>query len=191
MTNTIKNKLIVALVVGGLGVAGIAYYTMNKQSGSVANTNETGTPQDTLANQSNPLFSSIEDAMQRGLTLECTFAEDGKSSTAYIKGSKVRMTVNGTDKNSPNNFLLLNNSMFIWASGSTKGFIVSIDAQTAQQVQKQTQGAEDVDKATNTDVLGSLEKYKSTCKESKIADSEFEKPTDIQFIDFNDLYKTK
>jgi hypothetical protein len=74
-------------------------------------------------------------------------------------------------------------------AGSNQGYMIKVDPETAQKAQDQTKGAENVDKATDTDIVGSLENYKQNCKSSVVSDSMFEKPSNITFQDFSQLFK--
>jgi hypothetical protein len=189
-----KTKLLALLALGAVAVAAITYYAMNREEDqTVSNSSENAPISQPAQNETNPLFSSIRDAMNRGLSLECTFTDqDGQTSISYVKGKNVYTTLkNPSDKNSPDNFLLLDQSLYFWQTGSKDGLMVTVDASTSQKVQEQTKGAEDVDKAINTDILGAIDRYKSNCKEATVSDSVFKKPTGVTFQNFSELYKSK
>ena len=186
-----KNKLIIPLVIGVIIVLGILYYAMGRDKGSEVNSDQTSAEQMSEKGQNNPLFSSIKDAMSRGLVLECTFTdENGQNTSAIIQGEKIRMTLaNQADKTAPNNFLVVDKKMYMWSDSNKQGFMVAFDDSTMQKAQEQVKGAEDVEKATNADVIGALEQYKSSCKEASAKDSIFVKPADVTFTDFSQLYQ--
>jgi hypothetical protein len=188
-----KNKLIIPLVIGVIVVAGLLYYALGRDKGSEVNSDQASADQMSEKGQSNPLFSSIKDAMSRGLVLECTYKdENGQNITAIIQGQKIRMTLaNQTDKTAPNNFLVLDQTMYMWSDTNKQGFMVAYDDSTMKKAQEQVKGAEDVEKATNADVIGALEQYKSSCKETTAKDSLFVKPADVTFTDFSKLYQQR
>lgn len=180
--------MIAAIVAGIVIIAGI-YFAMSKKSSDTQLNGDSNTS--TENNESGGLFSSIKDAMQKGVVLKCEYTdEDGQSSIAYIKGDKVKSVIsNPSDNSGPNNFLMLDNSMYMWSTSTNQGFVIKVDEQTMEKSKQQTQGLENADKATNTDILGTLETYKDRCKPATVSDSEFEKPSNVTFQDFSQLFQ--
>ncbi len=189
MTKT--NKIILALAVIAVIIGAAMYYTATKDEKGLAGDNQTGSEQNGLADTLGNGIESIKDAMSKGQTLECVYTDDqNQKFISYVKGKSVRSIVqNPTSSSTPSNFLLLGTTMYMWPSGGpNQGFQITIDEEAAKKAQEQTQDAGDVDKATNTDLVGQLEAYKNNCKQSSVDDSLFEKPANIQFQDFSSIY---
>lgn len=184
------NKKVVAAIAAGIVIVGGIYFAMSKKSTDNQISGDSNT--NTENTESGGLFSSIKDAMQKGVALKCEYTdEEGQSSIAYIKGDKVKSIIsNPSDKSGPNNFLMLNNSMYMWSTSTNQGFVIKVDEQAIEKSKQQTQGLDNADKATNTDIVGTLETYKDRCKPATVADSEFEKPSNVTFQDFSKLFQT-
>ncbi|MCC7356819.1 MAG: hypothetical protein IT410_04400 [Candidatus Doudnabacteria bacterium] len=189
MTKT--NKIILGLAIVVVLIGAAMYYTATKDEKSLAGNNQTGSEQNSLGETLGNGIESIKDAMSKGLTLECSYTdEQNQKFVSYVKGKSVRSIIeNPSSSSTPSNFLLIGTTMYMWPSGGpNQGFTITVDEEAAKKAQEQTQGAGDVDKATNTDLIGTLETYKNNCKQSSVDDSLFEKPANINFQDFSSIY---
>ena len=189
MTKT--NKIILGLAIVAVLIGAAMYYTATKDEKSLAGNNQTGSEQNSLGETLGNGIESIKDAMSKGLTLECSYTdEQNQKFVSYVKGKSVRSIIeNPSSSSTPSNFLLIGTTMYMWPSGGpNQGFTITVDEEAAKKAQEQTQGAGDVDKATNTDLIGTLETYKNNCKQSSVDDSLFEKPANINFQDFSSIY---
>lgn len=189
MTKT--NKIILGLAIVAVLIGAAMYYTATKDEKSLAGNNQTGSEQNSLGETIGNGIESIKDAMSKGLTLECSYTdEQNQKFVSYVKGKSVRSIIeNPSSSSTPSNFLLIGTTMYMWPSGGpNQGFTITVDEEAAKKAQEQTQGAGDVDKATNTDLIGTLETYKNNCKQSSVDDSLFEKPANINFQDFSSIY---
>ncbi len=189
MTKT--NKIILGLAVLAVAIGAAMYYTATKDEQDLAGNNQTGSEQNGVGDTISNGISSIKDAMSKGQTLECEYSDaQNQKFISYVKGDKVRSIIqNPSSPSTPSNFLLNGTTMYMWPSGGpNQGFSITIDEETTKKAQEQTQGAGDVDKATNTDLVGQLETYKNSCKQSSVDDSWFEKPSNVKFQDFSSIY---
>ena len=189
MTKT--NKIILGLAIVAVLIGAAMYYTATKDEKSLAGNNQTGSEQNSLGETLGNGIESIKDAMSKGLTLECSYTdEQNQKFVSYVKGKSVRSIMeNPSSSSTPSNFLLIGTTMYMWPSGGpNQGFTITVDEEAAKKAQEQTQGAGDVDKAKNTDLIGTLETYKNNCKQSSVDDSLFEKPANINFQDFSSIY---
>lgn len=178
-----KNAKIAGIVIAivALLAAGYYFYAAKEKDSKTESSIETGSME---SDSKNP-FSSIVDAMNRSQSLECKYTDaDGRVTTAYVKGKSVRTSYSTNNKTDPNNFLILNDQMYTWNDSTKKGFTLKFDP-TAQTNQNDNSN---LDKASNTDVVGQLEQYKDDCKVSNVPDSEFEKPAGVTFQDFSSIY---
>lgn len=185
-----NKKMVIGIIAALILIGGVSYYAMNRDQENIESSDNSG---DAMENkEDSSLFGSIKDAMNKGMSLRCEYSdEQNQTVVAYIKGNSVRTTIENPKSNeSPSNFLMLDSTMYMWpVAGSNQGYMIKVDPETAQKAQDQTKGAENVDKATDTDIVGSLENYKQNCKSSVVADSMFEKPSNITFQDFSQLFK--
>ncbi len=185
------NKIILALAIIAVVIGGIMFYTATRDQQDLAGDEQNNTnTSDTTQTPSNGI-ASIKEIMTEGGTLRCEYTDDqNQKFVAYVKGTEVRTTIqNPKSTTNPSNFILKGTTLYMWPSGSsTQGLKVTVDEETIKKAQQQTQGADDVDKATNTDIIGALESYKNNCVRASVDDSQFVIPTNIKFQDFSQLY---
>ena len=165
---------IIVVVVLLLGVGG--YFVTQRSSNSSMNSNGAG---------SSP-FSSIQDALSKSLSLQCTFTdEDGRETKTYIKAGAVRTDFTGTKSAESGSMIFKDKKMYTWNSETKEGFMMEVPDVKITPSQTTTS-----DKATNpADALAMIEKYKDSCKPATVADSLFTPPSDIKFTDFSNMMK--
>ncbi|QQR64081.1 hypothetical protein IPH70_00920 [Candidatus Roizmanbacteria bacterium] len=176
------NKKVLAVVVVLLLLAA-GYFLMNK-SGSNGGSLVTGT-------QTQPgklSFTSIQDALSRSLSLECTFTDDnGRQTKTYMKAGAVRTDFTGSKAEESGSMILKDKKMYSWNDTTKQGFMMQVPDLKITPTQNSKTGA---GKGTNpSDALAMIEKYKSSCKPGTVADSLFTPPAEIKFTDYSNMMK--
>lgn len=176
------NKKVLAVVVVLLLFAA-GYFLMNK-SGSNGGSLVTGT-------QTQPgklSFTSIQDALSRSLSLECTFTDDnGRQTKTYMKAGAVRTDFTGSKAEESGSMILKDKKMYSWNDTTKQGFMMQVPDLKITPTQNSKTGA---GKGTNpADALAMIEKYKSSCKPGTVADSLFTPPAEIKFTDYSNMMK--
>ncbi|MBP6044973.1 MAG: hypothetical protein WAT72_01870 [Microgenomates group bacterium] len=176
------NKKVLAVVVVLLLLAA-GYFLMNK-SGSNGGSLVTGT-------QTQPgklSFTSIQDALSRSLSLECTFTDDnGRQTKTYMKAGAVRTDFTGSKAEESGSMILKDKKMYSWNDTTKQGFMMQVPDLKITPTQNSKTGA---GKGTNpADALAMIEKYKSSCKPGTVADSLFTPPAEIKFTDYSNMMK--
>lgn len=176
------NKKVLAVVVVLLLLAA-GYFLMNK-SGSNGGSLVAGT-------QTQPgklSFTSIQDALSRSLSLECTFTDDnGRQTKTYMKAGAVRTDFTGSKAEESGSMILKDKKMYSWNDTTKQGFMMQVPDLKITPTQNSKTGA---GKGTNpADALAMIEKYKSSCKPGTVADSLFTPPAEIKFTDYSNMMK--
>jgi hypothetical protein len=123
------------------------------------------------------LFTSIQDAMSRSLSLKCEYKNAQGSTTAYIKGTMVRATNEPADnKTKIGNVIIKDTKMWIWQEGEKTGMTLDLS------------GTNPGTQQTNKDkIFADLEQYKNSCSSSVVSDSIFTPPADVVFKDLSNF----
>lgn len=138
------------------------------------------TEQNQTQEEDKSVFDSIRDAMSKSLSLECKYTEKETTVTAYIKGKSVRsdQEYQGTKTS----VIIKDNKMWLWTSKDNQGMV--LDLTESSQNQAGQSGT------TNPDeVIEAIEKYKQNCRQTIVADSLFNPPTNINFQDLSQMLK--
>jgi len=171
------------LIVGGgaliivAGAAGFFYF----RSISFHSRPYATTPQPTHAS----VFSSIQDALTKNLSLKCDYVDTKQIHTvAYIKNGVIRSTV--TDKNNPSqsgNMIMKDKKMYYWNDAGTIAMVMAMPEVTG--------AAPSVTPTDNNgqQVMSNLEQYKQSCVVATVDDSLFELPKGVTFQDQTQMMK--
>lgn len=178
-----KKKLVVAAVLV-LGLAAFLFLspTSPLKSSSMKSASMTG---------ASP-FTSIQDALSRSLSLECTFTDDsGRQTKTYVKAGAVRTSFTGKTTEESGNAIIKDKKMYFWNEGKKEGFMMEVPEVTPGQTSKTAQtppnGAGMTTSAAN--VYSMLEKFKNSCKARAVADPLFTPPADVSFKDYSQMMK--
>lgn len=176
------NKKVLGVVVVLL-LLGVGYFFMNK-SGSNGGSLMSGTQTQT----GKLSFTSIQDALSRSLSLECTFTDDaGRQTKTYMKAGAVRTNFTGSKADESGSMILKDKKMYTWNDTTKEGFMMEVPDLKITPVQNSASGA---GKGANpADALAMIEKYKSSCKPGTVADSLFTPPAEIKFTDYSSMMK--
>ena len=124
-------------------------------------------------------FSTIADAMNNNLTLECKYTdENGKKIITQIKNRRV-LTGSG-DENDPQksaHILFKYDQAWIWDTATKKGIVVYLNE---LPVDKGLKFGKTEIRSTD-EVLKQMEIKRHYCRISNLADNLFDPPTDIKF----------
>lgn len=121
------------------------------------------------------VFSSIEDAITKSLSLKCEYKVGENTTIAYVKGKNIR--IEGTWEGKSNSSAIMkDNKLWSWDSQKKEGIIFPFDMTEGQE--KGT---------TSQSIIEGLENQKQFCKVSVFSDSMFDPPTDVKFQDLGNL----
>jgi len=139
----------------------------------------------TQAQGGKSVFSSIRDAFDRSMTLRCEYIdEDGQKSINYIKNKMIR-----TDSPDPSGkqvyALFRDEKLYMWGPDSNQGMVFELaDLKESNDVQMGGSTIHGTD-----DIISELEQRKDKCSTQSVPDSMFEVPSNVNFMDLNELFK--
>ena len=137
-------------------------------------------------------FTSIQDALSRSLSLECTFTdESGRQTKSYVKAGAVRTDFTGKTSADTGSAIIKDKKMYYWNAAKKEGFMMEVPAVTPGKSESgSTPSNSSLGKGNSaSEVYAMLEKFKNSCKASTVADSLFTPPTDIKFQDYSEMMK--
>jgi len=116
-------KIVPVLIILVLLAVGGYFYMKSKRTMPVSNP---VAKQDQL--HQNNVFTSIQDALSRSLTLQCDYKDErGVQTTTYIKSGSVRVIMSGmADPKQPNNIIVKDKKMYMWNDTDKTGFTYTI-----------------------------------------------------------------
>lgn len=177
--NIIIFAIVVVLLLLGVGV----YYVLGRSMTAPATQT---TVQTTATPTPASMFTSIQDALAKSLSLQCTYEEDGKTTIAYIKAGAVRADSTGGTPAENGSVIVKDDTMYFW--NGKQGMMVKFDREAMQKQAESmkpstTPGKALPSQAPQANVMQNLEKYKDACKPATVADTLFTPPTDVKFVD--------
>lgn len=175
------NKAVV--IVGALLILGVGGYFMTQQS--------TNSALNSKKVEETSSFTSIQDALSKSLSLQCTFTdEDGKKTKTYIKSGAVRTDFTGAKAEDSGSMIMKDKKLYTWTNDKKKGFMMTVPEVTPGQTNIPGSATGDANRSQQaTDVLTALDKFKDSCKPATVADSLFTPPSEIKFTDFSNMMK--
>ena len=164
--------LLVILIAGGVG-----YYLYMQKSSTTS---------------SNP-FSSIKDALNKSLSLQCSFTdEEGRQTTVYMKAGAVRMNSiakNPNEENGQSSVIMKNNMLYMWDIMKKQGFVMKMENEKKPTGTAVQPTGEEKSSEKSENILATIEKYKNSCKPAVVDSSLFDQPSDVKFVDFSTMMK--
>lgn len=156
------NKKIILIICFVLLVGLAAFYLLNSKK-------EIGT---TSVVDSISTFLSIEDALNKKMSLYCEFsAEGGYAVKSYIKNGAIRVSSESGE------MIAKDGKMYVWDTKTNQGVIYDADlSQSSTSSSGIPQGI---------DYVEMINEYKDLCKVSVVDDSLFVEPTNVEFQDMN------
>lgn len=175
------NKAVV--IVGALLILGVGGYFMTQQS--------TNSALNSKKVEETSSFTSIQDALSKSLSLQCTFTdEDGKKTKTYIKSGAVRTDFTGAKAEDSGSMIMKDKKLYTWTNDKKEGFMMTVPEVTPGQTNIPGSATGDANRSQQaTDVLTALDKFKDSCKPATVADSLFTPPSEIKFTDFSNMMK--
>ncbi len=184
---------VIILVVVILFLLGGYFYLNNRGSAKV------GGPASNLQKTNGNVFTSIQDALSKSLSLQCNYPNKngGGNTSVYIKGGAVRIMGYATanaNQGQPQygQALMKGGKIYIWDDKTKQGMMMSFNLQEMMKNAGSTKVTAAPQQATNNqggDFLKGLEQYKNYCKAAVVSDSYFTAPTDVKFVDFQQQIK--
>jgi hypothetical protein len=181
-----KTLAIIAVIVVLLILGGGGYFLMGKNKTAPASTTMAPKASPTSSN----MFSSIQDALSKSLSLQCNFS-DGKTgiqTIAYLKAGAIRGDVTGKTPDQNSSFIMKDKKMYFW--NGKKGMMMAFDPSQMMKALPSTSPATQKDTGTSqngTSMIEQLEKFKESCKPSTVADALFVPPTNVTFQDLSKM----
>lgn len=183
------NKLLPVVVIVFLLIGGGAFF-LSQQNKNAGETPESAM---TEKKEDGNVFTSIQDALSRSLSLECSYTDpEGTTAKTYIKAGAVRSEVTATGTDGATTYMIMKDrKLYSWDPETKKGTLMTIpDPATITPPAVPTGAMEDSSDATageEESFLTEIEKYKDACKPATVADSLFVPPTDVTFQDLSSL----
>lgn len=169
-------RIVVALVI--LVVLGVAAFTLLKKNKPVQNL-----PKTSIKQPENNVFSSIQDALSKSLSLQCDYTDtNGIKTVAYIKNGAVRGDITGKTPDASGSIIVKDKKMWFW--NDKGGFTLDVPDITPSA---NSQTGNNPQNSQEQNLMSSLEQYKNSCKTAVVADSLFVPPVNIQFQDMSKL----
>ncbi len=167
-----KNKglLIGAVIIIILAAFG-GYMFLNKSQ---------GIPSSGTENDTGNVFTSIQDALSKSVSLKCDFTdESGRKTVAYVKNGAVRADIASPNANESGSVIVKDKKIYFW--NAQGGFMMEVPETTPEE------GAAKPETMQGQDIVGSLEQYKDSCNAAIVSDSLFTPPSDVDFQDFSKM----
>lgn len=167
-----KFKAVLALVILVI-LAGAGYMVVGKKGSPGTSSPST---------QGGNIFTSIKDALSKSLSLECSFTDEtGRQTKAYMKAGAVRSDFTGKTPEESGSVIMKDKKMYFW--NAQGGFMMEVPDVTPEPGAPETKETP----AGVGDVVGTLEKYKESCKPAVVSDSLFTPPANVTFQDFSKM----
>lgn len=165
--------IVILLLALGVGFFIFSNKTKTSQNGIVSQNQQSG-------GQGN-IITSIRDAMMKSMSLKCEYPDEkGNTVTTYIKGENVRVMGFASEQNAGQGQILMKDKkMYMWDKTKKQGTVIDLNVKVTPGAESTTEQA---DQKEGT--IEELEKYKDYCKTEAVADSLFEVPSGIEFVDF-------
>jgi hypothetical protein len=186
-TKTLLLTGVVAIMILLMGERFVATYMHGKTdtpngSNTAVQVDSTGVPKET--------FNAVKDLMAKSMSLECTFTDTtGRDTRTFIKNGSIRADFTGKQPQQTGSMIIRNKEMFLWTANK-KGFTVMLtDAELNGNPTEPGQAATQ-NPLGQQNFLGTLERYKDSCKTASISDDIFQPPADIAFSDFAQFMHT-
>lgn len=182
------NKGIIAVIILII-LAGGAFFLFQKNKSKSNSTSTPTAPTSAIKPTQSSGFSSIQDALSKSVSLKCEYPDPKDSSknvSTYIKAGSVRVITGGTPAN---NVIVKDNKMYNWFEGKKEGTLITFDMEAMKDAAGKMHASVSVSpdhKINQKDaMIKQMEQYKKYCKQEAVADSFFEVPKDIKFLDFS------
>lgn len=169
--------IVILLLAGG----GVAYYKFAHKDAEPS----------MMGEEHGGVFGSIQEALTKNLSLQCSFSSDeGVATMAYIKSGAVRVDTN-TGKSDAASMIMKDKKIYYWQVAQKTGTLMTVPSITltpapTSTAVKPTGTAED----NGQNALTMLEKFKDSCKVMAVADSLFTPPSDVKFTDMSEMMRT-
>jgi len=108
----------------------------------------------------------LKEVMAKGIAYKCEFKNDYMSGTGYIKGKKYFAEI--ASEGQEGFMIMRDNCMYNWRKGDKQGVKMCFDPEMQEGMMGEGQGSPEGE---------------YVCRPAVIADSKFELPSDVQFMD--------
>lgn len=178
-------KLLPIIIVVVLLLAGGAGYFLFAHKSKAPSSSST-------SKQNTNVFSSIQEALSKSLSLQCNFTDaQNRKTTAYIKSGAVRADMTGNDPSQQYNdssVIIKDKKMYLWDVVKKQGIMMAVKEEQATTPTGSVEPSPTGSSSQNSgNVMAMLEKYKQDCKPGVVSDSLFTPPTDVTFQDLSKM----
>lgn len=133
------------------------------------------------------IFSSIQDALSKNLTLQCNIkTQEGTETVSYIKNGMIKVQVTGKTPDQNGMVIMRNGKMYFWNSKSA--IMMSFDLNEIQKNAAENPAAGATAQSPQN-YMSMMEKYKEDCKTASVSDDVFVVPTNVKFQDISQMMK--
>lgn len=176
-------KIILIILVVGVLLAGGWYFTTQKGSSPVSKPGS-----DTTQNVSDDdtYSGTLQKILGLGKSLKCTWSMEGAEGTSWIKNKNVYTEISAQGYES--RAIMKDNCMWAWAEGQAQGVKTCYESteEMYEELDKSEQQAQpDAGQSTEEVAIPSDVEY--NCQPASIADSQFDPPADVNFLDMDEL----
>ena len=165
--------IVILLLALGVGFFVFSNKTKTSQPGVVSQNQQSG--------GKGNIITSIRDAMMKSMSLKCEYPDEkGNTVTTYVKGENVRIMGFASEQNAGQGHILMRDKkMYMWDETKKQGTVIDLNVEVTPGAETNTEQADQKE-----ETIEELEKYKDYCKTEVVADSLFEVPSGIEFVDF-------
>lgn len=136
------------------------------------------------------VFTSIQDALSKSVSLKCEYTDDSdKKTVTYIKAGAIRTDFAATDPKQSGSMIVKDKKMYFWNGKVGTMMVFDIEEMTKGITPTAKKSTTSAASENATDVISGLEKFKDSCQPAVIADSLFVPPTDVKFTDLSQVMK--
>lgn len=169
-----KKVLILVILVVLLGAGGYYLYKHNK----------TYVQPTAPTTSSGNVFTSIQDALNRSLSLSCDFTDaNGVHTVAYIKNGAIRADVTGKTPQESGSMIMKDKKIYYW--NSSMAIMMDVPSITVTPGPTESPASSNAGEVT----MNSLEQYRQHCKVATVADNLFALPANVKFSDASQMMK--
>lgn len=164
-----KGKKLTTIFIAIIVVAGAAWFFINKGSST-----DTGNITQN-SSESEPFSGTLKAAVALGVPMKCSYKVNGVEYSGLIKGKQYKGNVKMQD-GKEGSVLMKENCMYTWSDVDKQGIKTCFD-ESEQSIWDQPEGS-----TTNVSMPTNY-----TCQPALVTDSEFDLPSDVNFMDLDAL----
>ncbi len=169
--------LVPILVVAGVG----AWYFLGRGGAGVVEYSSPETETESLE-EGESYTGTLEKILSLGTSLKCSWKTEEVSGTSWVKGDQTytQVTVDGNVVNS----ITKDNCVWSWSSGESRGVKVCYESSEELYTESEEPESEEL---SQVDAVKPPAGVEYNCSATAISDDKFSPPSNIEFMDLEDL----